>query len=58
MTQDLPASLSVPTVNIGFPIRNFGLACIIVVGNFGLAFDSFSGFLPFVSFDDIFRCCE
>jgi hypothetical protein len=48
----------VPIVNIGFPIWNFGLACIIAVGNFELASDSFSGFLPFVSFDDIFHCYE
>jgi hypothetical protein len=44
-------------VNIGFNIWNFELACVIAIGNFRLASDSFRGFLPFVSFDDIFRCC-
>jgi hypothetical protein len=43
-------------VNIGFPIWIFRLACVIAVGNFGLASDSFSGFLSFVSFDDIIHC--
>jgi hypothetical protein len=41
-------------VNIGFPIWNFGLVCIIAIDNFKLAS---TGFLPFVILDDIFRCC-
>jgi hypothetical protein len=45
------------TVNISILITNFGLADIIADGNFGLATDSFNGFLPFVHLDDIFRCC-
>jgi hypothetical protein len=44
------------TVNISLPITNFGLAYVIVDGNFGLATDSFNGFLPFVPLDDIFYC--
>jgi hypothetical protein len=49
--------LSASTVNISFLITNFGLAYVIAVGNFGLASGSFSGFLPFVALEDIFRCC-
>jgi hypothetical protein len=37
--------------------QNFGLAYIIAPDNFGLASDSVIGFLPFVSLEDIFRCC-
>jgi hypothetical protein len=48
--------MGMSTVNIGFPITNLGSACIIAVGNNGLA-DSFSGFLPSVALDDTFRCC-
>jgi hypothetical protein len=31
--------------------------CVIAVGNFGLASDSFSGFLSFVALEDIFCYC-
>jgi hypothetical protein len=50
-------TLSASKINIGFPITNFGLAYVIVVGNFGLAFYSFTGFLPFVALEGIFHCC-